>query len=107
MYKLKRNHFHHYQIINETTGECYGLFDRFEKYQLEKLVECLNNKEKQLTPIISICKKYHIPIEDLPGVLDEYIVRDNDGYCGYSMCTDCKNTCNDQVPDCENFQSKY
>ena len=107
MYKLVKHDFHHYKIINKTTGECYGPFTRFEKYQLEKLIECLNNKEKQLQPIHSICEKYRIPIEDLSGVLDEYIVRDNDGYYGYSMCNDCSNNCNDHVLDCENFHSQY
>lgn len=51
MYNLKQNNFHHYQIINETTGECYGLFDRFEKEQLEKIVALLNEKNQFKKPL--------------------------------------------------------
>lgn len=40
------------------------------------------NKElkTQLEPIQKICKKYKIPLEDLPEVLEEYITYDNEEY---------------------------
>lgn len=42
MYELVKHDFHHYKIINNETNECFGLFSRFEKQALEKIVECLN-----------------------------------------------------------------
>ena len=105
-YKTIKHDFYNYKIINETNGECYGLFNRFDYEKLIQITNKLNQFEQRLTPIIEVCKKYNIPIADLPGVLDEYIVRDNDGYYGYSMCSDCENQCGEKVPDCSNFKSK-
>ena len=107
MYKIMKHDFHKLKIVNETGEECYGLFNRWEYEQLIKIVTLLNTKQELLNPIIQVCEKYHIPLKDLPGVLDEYIVRDNDGYQGYSMCTDCRNDCNDQVSDCPEYTSKF
>ena len=52
--------------------------------------ECLNELHEQLEPLQKVCEKYNIPLEDLPGTLEEYIANDNDGYAGYSKCDDCK-----------------
>jgi DNA repair ATPase RecN len=50
--------------------------DRFnEQMYLQKQ---LHNTQKELEPIRKICKKYRIPIKDLPEILEEYIAYDND-----------------------------
>ena len=36
--------------------------------------------QEELQPIQDICKKYKIPLEDLPDVLEEYITLDNEEY---------------------------
>jgi hypothetical protein len=38
----------------------------------------LNGLHEELEPIKKICKKYRIPIKDLPEILEEYIAYDND-----------------------------
>lgn len=55
-------------------------------YSVDEIVEALNSlgdrTEEQdkvimkLLPIISICNKYKIPLEDLPATLEEYIELD-------------------------------
>lgn len=61
-------------------------------YSVDDIVEVLNamrtweDKAKQLiqvyesilNPIINICQDYNIPLESLPGTLEEYIMRDNE-----------------------------
>lgn len=54
------------------------------------VMELLNALHEQLEPLQKVCEKYNIPLEDLPGTLEEYIANDNDGYAGYSKCDDCK-----------------
>jgi len=105
-YKTIKHDFHNYKIINEANKECYGLFNRFDYEKLIKITDKLNQFESELSPIREVCRKYNIPIADLPAVLDEYIVRDNDGYYGYSMCNDCENQCGESIPDCTKFKSK-
>ena len=39
-----------------------------------------NRVYKKLKPIQEICKKYSIPLDDLPEVLEEYIDYDNEEY---------------------------
>ena len=36
--------------------------------------------QEEIRPIQDICKKYKIPLEDLPDVLEEYITLDNEEY---------------------------
>ena len=43
-----------------------------------------------LVDLIRVCRKYRIRLRDVPSVLEEYILDDNDGYYGYSKCDDCK-----------------
>jgi len=59
-------------------------------YSVSEIVEVLNKtseqQEKQemiiskLLPTISLCNKYHIPLEDLPATLEEYIAKDNEDW---------------------------
>lgn len=75
-YKVMKHDFHKYKIVNEKTGECFGLFHRFDYEKLIKITDELNSMENQLKPIREACRKCNIPVEDLPATLDEYIVRD-------------------------------
>lgn len=47
---------------------------------IEEILPILNQQENQLKPIKEICNKYHIPIKDLPELLEEYITLDNEEY---------------------------
>ena len=48
------------------------------KYQAQELKELLNDLLDDLIPIMEVCKKYDIPIRDLPQTLEEYISLDNE-----------------------------
>lgn len=80
MYTVKRHKFHKIYVCNENnTDEIpIGPFARFEKEQLQQMVQLLNEKNQLLKPIQAICEKYKIPIQDLPETLEEYISRDNE-----------------------------
>lgn len=66
-------------VYNQRLGFCYSV---------DEIVEVLNNIGEQtdkqeeiltkLIPTIALCNKYKIPLEDLPGTLEEYICRDNE-----------------------------
>lgn len=47
------------------------------KYQAVELRDLLNGLLADFGPIIEICKKYDIPLKDLPSTLEEYIALDN------------------------------
>lgn len=47
------------------------------KYQAVELRDLLNGLLTDFSPIIEICKKYDIPLKDLPSTLEEYIALDN------------------------------
>ncbi len=57
------------------TGEWYHTIDN---QNATKLCGLLNELHEELEPIKKICKKYRIPIKDLPEILEEYIAYDND-----------------------------
>ena len=42
--------------------------------------ECLRNADEIFKPIIDVCNKYNIKLEDLHEVLEEYILNDNEGW---------------------------
>lgn len=42
--------------------------------------ECLRDAEGTFKPIIDVCNKYNIKLEDLHEVLEEYILNDNEGW---------------------------
>ena len=44
----------------------------------EELLKENEQLKSELEPIRKICKKYRIPIKDLPEILEEYIAYDND-----------------------------
>ncbi len=48
------------------------------KYQAEELKDLLNGLLEDFLPIVEVCRKYKIPLKDLPSVLEEYIAYDND-----------------------------
>lgn len=104
MYKIVNKTFH--DLIISDDGKEFGPFNRFQKTELLKLTQELNNLINELEPIHRICSKYNIPIADLPEVLEEYICSDNDRYYGYSKCSDCKNECSVKDDDCTFFKSK-
>ena len=79
MYNVKTHKFHDLHVCKGYTYEnSIGPFNRFEKEQLQKLVDIINKQNQTLEPIQEICKKYRIPIDDLPETLEEYISRDNE-----------------------------
>lgn len=47
------------------------------KYQAVELRDLLNGLLADFGPIIEICNKYDIRLEDLPSTLEEYIALDN------------------------------
>lgn len=59
-------------LIDKKTCTCYDY--------LEEILPILNQQETILKPIKEICNKYRIPIKDLPEVLEEYIILDNEEY---------------------------
>lgn len=61
------------ELLNELHEENEDRFN--EQMHLQKQ---LHNTQKELEPIRKICKKYRIPIKDLPEILEEYIAYDND-----------------------------
>ena len=60
-------------LLNELHEENEDRFN--EQMYLQKQ---LHNTQKELEPIRKICKKYRIPIKDLPEILEEDIAYDND-----------------------------
>ena len=46
----------------------------------KKYSECLRNADDTFKPIIDVCNKYNIKLEDLHEVLEEYISNDNEGW---------------------------
>ena len=98
-----------YEIYdNWKTGEYPFIEPFFYKHSAKKICEFLNNLndeneqlksalkelkeigdyqtnhikelQEEIRPIQDICKKYKIPLEDLPDVLEEYITLDNEEY---------------------------
>lgn len=57
---------------------CKELNDK-EK-EIHRLKKTNKELKTQIEPIQKICKKYKIPLEDLPEVLEEYITYDNEEY---------------------------
>lgn len=53
---------------------------RYIRDLLNKQEGTIQDLKTQLEPIQKICKKYKIPLEDLPEVLEEYITYDNEEY---------------------------
>ena len=118
---MKKERYH----VNPTFGGIYWIEDWITPYRKSlfyvkdhdtahsicKYMNQMNSKVEELykiiMPIKAVCDKYNVPLEDLPAVFEEYIVRDNDGYGGYSMCEDCQNTCNEDIRDCENYKSNF
>lgn len=47
-------------------------------YRYVEAIDLLNEIHESFTPIQKICTKYNINIEDLPDILEEYILIDNE-----------------------------
>ena len=46
--------------------------------EAEEIVDLLNELHESLTPLQEICNKYNINLDDLPDILEEYILIDNE-----------------------------
>ena len=73
-------------IKDHTSDNTIGIFSSMHN-PVNEVCDLLNNQdnrikelETQIKPIKDICKKYQIPIKDLPEVLEEYIATDNEEY---------------------------
>ncbi len=64
--------------VYRATGIKVGNEEDIKYENVLKIVELLNELHEELEPIKKICKKYRIPIKDLPEILEEYIAYDND-----------------------------
>jgi hypothetical protein len=53
-------------------------FKHENKLSMKQCCDLLNELHEELEPIKKICEKYHIPLKDLPEILEEYIAYDND-----------------------------
>ena len=81
-YVIETNHFHSIRIKNTSTGEMFGLFDRFEKPQLQDICDKLNNYEnllksqslekEQLMVMTSSCEDQ---LQNVNVVLDKMIYK--------------------------------
>ena len=79
-YNTRKYYFIQYSLNNKIKSLKTKLSMReFENEMLyQKIIK--DNKIEDETPIQDICKKYQIPIQDLPEVLEEYIATDNEEY---------------------------
>lgn len=83
-YKIKGSDdfFQHIEDTTYTEDKHEGAI--YNIYQVVNRLNKQDNKIKKLKteiqPIRDICKKYQIPIQDLPAVLEEYIATDNEEY---------------------------
>ena len=68
------------EIVLELAQENYNEYLSDNCMFGKQVVDRLNQYETLLKPICEICQKYKINIEDLPGVLEEYIAYDNEEY---------------------------
>ena len=60
--------------VDLTVQEDYFYEDLTRDEEVKVLIE------EPFTSIVNVCKKYNIPLKDLPGVLEEYITQDNIGW---------------------------
>ena len=59
-------------------------------HQLNKLNKHNDTLIEESYPIILLCQRNRIRLEDLPDTMEEYIANDNDGYQGYNKCDECQ-----------------
>ena len=66
------------RFTGEFDKQYSGVYDDREQLTNFEVVNLLNELHEELEPIKKICKKYRIPLKDLPEILEEYIAYDND-----------------------------